>query len=53
MQLQTAAPRDHRDSELPATSAKIQGSLQADQTPLIFLDSDKTPPQVDSVYTQK
>lgn len=48
---QTAAPCSHQDQELQATLAKTLGSLQANQTPTIFLDYGRILLQADSART--
>lgn len=50
MQQLTFYDGDHLSLEFPATLAKILGSLQGDQTPLISLSLCSNPLQVDSVH---
>lgn len=51
MPQQTASPHGHRDLEPPATLARIQEFLLADQIPTIFLDCGRNLPQADSAGT--
>lgn len=49
MLLQAACHHGPQDSALAAASAMTLGFLQVNQTPIAFLDYDRTPRQADSI----